>query len=166
GQGLCLTREGGVLPPPRTSAPWDRFWVVTAFGLCVGAAYMPPAKNGTGVSASDIRKQRFCKNCEAPQNRCKAVDARQRVAALLCGTQDPITQQMPLCRQILRLCFLREPRVNRRYRMSASKVYFTDLRTSFNENLPQKLERLIKTAGIGQIDFQNKFTAIKIHFGE
>ena len=50
--------------------------------------------------------------------------------------------------------------------MSASKVYFTDLRTSFNENLPQKLERLIKTAGIGQIDFSNKFTAIKIHFGE
>ena len=50
--------------------------------------------------------------------------------------------------------------------MSASKVYFTDLRTSFNENLPQKLERLIKTAGIGQIDFTNKFTAIKIHFGE
>ena len=50
--------------------------------------------------------------------------------------------------------------------MSASKVYFTDLRTSFNENLPQKLERLIKTAGIGQIDFNNKFAAIKIHFGE
>ena len=50
--------------------------------------------------------------------------------------------------------------------MSASKVYFTDLRTSFNENLPQKLERLIKTAGIGQIDFKNKYVAIKIHFGE
>ena len=50
--------------------------------------------------------------------------------------------------------------------MSASKVYFTDLRTSFNENLPQKLERLIKTAGIGQIDFKNKYAAIKIHFGE
>src|SRR5699024_10313724 len=47
----------------------------------------------------DIRKQRFCKNCEAPQNRCKAADARQRVAALLGGMQDPITQQMPLCRQ-------------------------------------------------------------------
>ena len=50
--------------------------------------------------------------------------------------------------------------------MSASKVYFTDLRTSFSENLPQKLERLIKTAGIGQIDFTNKYTAVKIHFGE
>ena len=52
-----------------------------------------------GQSASDIRKQRFCKNCVAPQNRCKAADARQRVAALLGGMQDPITQQMPLCRQ-------------------------------------------------------------------
>ena len=50
--------------------------------------------------------------------------------------------------------------------MSASNVYLTDLRTSFSENLPQKLERLIKTAGIGQIDFQNKYAAIKIHFGE
>ena len=50
--------------------------------------------------------------------------------------------------------------------MGKSKVYFTNLRTSFSENLPQKLERLIKTAGIGNIDFQNKYAAIKIHFGE
>ncbi len=50
--------------------------------------------------------------------------------------------------------------------MEKSKVYYTNLRTSFSENLPQKLERLIKTAGIGNIDFQNKYTAIKIHFGE
>ena len=28
-----------------------------------------------GKSASDIRKQRFCQNCEASQNRCKAADA-------------------------------------------------------------------------------------------
>ncbi len=48
----------------------------------------------------------------------------------------------------------------------ASKVYYTNLKTSFSENLPQKLERLIKTAGIGEIDFTNKFTAVKIHFGE
>jgi uncharacterized Fe-S center protein len=34
------------------------------------------------------------------------------------------------------------------------------------ENLQQKLTRLMNTAGIGQIDFQNKYTAIKIHFGE
>lgn len=50
--------------------------------------------------------------------------------------------------------------------MAKSKVYYTDMRTSFNENLPQKLERLIKTAGIGTIDFEKKYAAIKIHFGE
>lgn len=50
--------------------------------------------------------------------------------------------------------------------MEKAKVFYTDLRTSFTENLPQKLERLIKTAGIGNIDFDNKYTAIKIHFGE
>lgn len=50
--------------------------------------------------------------------------------------------------------------------MEKSKVYYTDMKTSFNENLPQKLARLIKTAGIGQIDFERKYAAIKIHFGE
>ena len=40
------------------------------------------------------------------------------------------------------------------------------MKTSFSENLPQKLERLIKTAGIGNIDFSNKYAAIKMHFGE
>lgn len=50
--------------------------------------------------------------------------------------------------------------------MDKAKVYYTDLSTTFEENLPQKLERLIKTAGIGSIDFKNKFVAIKIHFGE
>ncbi len=50
--------------------------------------------------------------------------------------------------------------------MGKSKVYYTDMHTSFSENLPQKLERLIKTAGIGQIDFDKKYAAIKIHFGE
>jgi hypothetical protein len=33
-------------------------------------------------------------------------------------------------------------------------------------NLLQKLEKLVKTAGMEQIDFKDKFTAIKIHFGE
>lgn len=50
--------------------------------------------------------------------------------------------------------------------MSASKVYFTNLRCRNGETLPHKLGRLINAAGIGDIDFQNKFTAIKIHFGE
>lgn len=47
-----------------------------------------------------------------------------------------------------------------------SKVYFTDMRTSFTENLPKKLTRLIDRAGLGTIDFDHKFVAIKIHFGE
>ena len=47
-----------------------------------------------------------------------------------------------------------------------SKVYFTDMRTSFMENLPKKLTRLIDRAGLGTIDFDHKFVAIKIHFGE
>lgn len=50
--------------------------------------------------------------------------------------------------------------------MEKSKVYFTNFRTRGSENLLQKLQRLIKTAGIGNIDFNGKFTAIKIHFGE
>ena len=49
----------------------------------------------------------------------------------------------------------------------ASKVYFTNFRTTYRENLPKKLARLVKQAGmLEQIDFENKFTAIKIHFGE
>jgi uncharacterized Fe-S center protein len=49
----------------------------------------------------------------------------------------------------------------------ASKVYFTNFRTTYRENLPMKLARLVKTAGmLQQIDFSNKYTAIKIHFGE
>lgn len=47
-----------------------------------------------------------------------------------------------------------------------SKVYFTDMRTTLDENLLQKLERLVKTAGMETINFKNKFAAIKIHFGE
>jgi uncharacterized protein len=50
--------------------------------------------------------------------------------------------------------------------MERSKVYFTNLRATPNMNLLQKLERLVKKAGIEQIEFKNKFAAIKIHFGE
>lgn len=50
--------------------------------------------------------------------------------------------------------------------MSASKVYFTNLRAKSGDNLLQKLERLIDTAGLGDIDFTGKYVAIKIHFGE
>lgn len=47
-----------------------------------------------------------------------------------------------------------------------SDVYFTNFRTTMTENLLQKITRLIKKAGIEKIDFQDKFVAIKIHFGE
>ena len=50
--------------------------------------------------------------------------------------------------------------------MEKSTVYFTDLRTSPGNSLPQKMKKLVRKAGIGQIDFKDKFTAIKIHFGE
>lgn len=50
--------------------------------------------------------------------------------------------------------------------METSKVYFTDLRTTPNSNQLDKLEKLVKRAGIDNIDFKNQFTAIKIHFGE
>lgn len=49
----------------------------------------------------------------------------------------------------------------------ASKVYFSNLRASSQTgNLLQKLERMVKRAGIDKIDFKGKFVAIKIHFGE
>ena len=48
----------------------------------------------------------------------------------------------------------------------ASKVYFTDMRALPGTNLQKKLEKLMRRAGIETIDFQDKFAAIKIHFGE
>jgi len=50
--------------------------------------------------------------------------------------------------------------------MNTSAVYFTNFRTSMQENLLQKLTRLLKTAGIEKIDFKDKYAAIKLHFGE
>ncbi len=50
--------------------------------------------------------------------------------------------------------------------MEKSKVYFTSFKTSFTENIPAKLKRLILTAGMGDIDFTDKYVAVKIHFGE
>ena len=47
-----------------------------------------------------------------------------------------------------------------------AKVYFTNLRTHARESQLDKLKRLIRRAGIERIDFENKFVAIKIHFGE
>jgi uncharacterized Fe-S center protein len=50
--------------------------------------------------------------------------------------------------------------------MDAAKVYFTNMRTQVGESLLVKLDRLIGKAGIEQIDFKQKYVAIKIHFGE
>ena len=50
--------------------------------------------------------------------------------------------------------------------MQASKVYFTDMRSRGGESLLTKLEKLINKAGIAEIDFKQKYVAIKIHFGE
>ena len=51
--------------------------------------------------------------------------------------------------------------------MEKSNVYFTDFHTVANgDGLATKLKKLIRAAGIGQIDMEGKFAAIKMHFGE
>ena len=51
--------------------------------------------------------------------------------------------------------------------MQKSKVYFTDFRTkAHGDGLPTKLKKLIRKAGIGELDMEGKFVAIKLHFGE
>ena len=51
--------------------------------------------------------------------------------------------------------------------MEKAKVYFTDFRTVANgDGLTNKLKKLIRKAGIGNIDMEGKFVAIKMHFGE
>jgi len=51
--------------------------------------------------------------------------------------------------------------------MEKSKVFFCDFRTIANgDGLPTKLQKMIKKAGIGNIDMDGKFVAIKMHFGE
>ena len=51
--------------------------------------------------------------------------------------------------------------------MNASKVFFTDMHTTPEENLLQKLKRLMKAAGFEDLPFKGgKFAAVKVHFGE
>jgi len=45
-------------------------------------------------------------------------------------------------------------------------VYFTNLRTTPDMTLLQKMEMLINKAGIGSINFEKQFVAIKLHLGE
>lgn len=47
-----------------------------------------------------------------------------------------------------------------------SKVYFTDFRCQDGNNRMDKLKNLCLAAGINDIDFDGKFVAIKMHFGE
>ena len=49
--------------------------------------------------------------------------------------------------------------------MEKVKVYYCDMHTG-RMNLPQKLKHLMKKAGFENIDFEDKYAAIKIHFGE
>ena len=46
------------------------------------------------------------------------------------------------------------------------KVYTANFCVGTGESLPQRLARLCMSAGMDKIDFQDKFVAIKIHFGE
>ncbi|MEE0511378.1 MAG: DUF362 domain-containing protein [Peptococcaceae bacterium] len=50
--------------------------------------------------------------------------------------------------------------------MEKSKVYFTDFRCEVDEGPATKLSRLIDKAGLGKMDLEGKFVAIKMHFGE
>ena len=50
--------------------------------------------------------------------------------------------------------------------MEKSKVYFTDFRTRIGVSQGLKLQKLCRQAGIADIDFEGKFVAIKMHFGE
>ena len=50
--------------------------------------------------------------------------------------------------------------------MSKSKVWFTDFRCPVGTSITEKLRRLCLAAGIKNIDMENKFVAIKMHFGE
>ena len=51
--------------------------------------------------------------------------------------------------------------------MEKSKVFFTDFRTpAYGDGLTTKLQKLLKKAGIEQLDMEGKFVAIKMHFGE
>ena len=51
--------------------------------------------------------------------------------------------------------------------MEKAKVYFSDFRTiAGGDGLPTKLQKLIRKAGIAELDMDGKFVAIKMHFGE
>jgi len=50
--------------------------------------------------------------------------------------------------------------------MERSKAYFTNLRTTPERNILKKPDKLVRKAGIEEIDFKKQHTAIKRHLGE
>ena len=50
--------------------------------------------------------------------------------------------------------------------MAPSKVFFTDMRCKVGGSRLDKLDKLSRAAGSETFDFENKFVAIKMHFGE
>ncbi len=47
-----------------------------------------------------------------------------------------------------------------------SQVCFADMHVKPGDSILAKFERLVEKAGIDQIDFKDKFVAVKVHFGE
>jgi len=50
--------------------------------------------------------------------------------------------------------------------MSKGRVYFTDMRASFKENLLDKIGRLMDALDLNRIMFPGNLVAVKLHFGE
>jgi uncharacterized protein len=50
--------------------------------------------------------------------------------------------------------------------MPESTVYWIDLRTNPSMSILKKLESLLRAAGFASLDLKDKYTALKIHFGE
>lgn len=48
----------------------------------------------------------------------------------------------------------------------ASEVFFSDMHVNMGDSILAKFMRLVKKAGIDRIDFEDKFVAVKLHFGE
>ena len=50
--------------------------------------------------------------------------------------------------------------------MEKSKVYFTDMRVDYSNNMLVKFKKLLLNSNMLDMDFKDKFVALKIHFGE
>lgn len=50
--------------------------------------------------------------------------------------------------------------------MAESNVFFTSMRVAPDDSVPAKLLRLLKAAGLKDLDLKDKYVAIKTHFGE